>query len=343
MLWKGEKENPSMASFGLTLANRGVIIGAVTVPDLLAMAKRGEDSGAFDAVWVGDSLLAKPRLESITLLSALAVATKKVRLAVGCMATFPQRHPALLAHQWASLDVISAGRAWLAVCLGGPNEQSPAQALEHRVMGIKDTERVVRLEEGITILRKLFGEEKASHKGRFYEFEDVTIQPRPIQNPMPIWIASNPTGLTWKDGASAPSPAVERGLRRVARFADGWMTNKVTPDEFKSQWQRILQMAREEGRDPSKIGSSLYHNINIKEDRQVALHESKAFLDKYYTSNFSMKFVEGFTTAGTPEQCIEDLKRYFDAGIEHITLRMTSWDQTGQMKRFLEEVAPTFH
>ena len=46
-----------MGTFGLTLANRGVIIGAVTVPELFDMAKRGEDSGAFDAVWVGDSLL----------------------------------------------------------------------------------------------------------------------------------------------------------------------------------------------------------------------------------------------------------------------------------------------
>jgi alkanesulfonate monooxygenase SsuD/methylene tetrahydromethanopterin reductase-like flavin-dependent oxidoreductase (luciferase family) len=331
-----------MGTFGLTLANRGVIIGAVTVPELFDMARRGEDSGAFDAVWVGDSLLAKPRLESIALLSALAAITKKVRLAVGCMATFPQRHPALLAQQWASLDVISNGRAWLAVCLGGPNEQSLAQALEHKVMGIKDTERVGRLEEGITILRKLFHEEKASHKGRFYEFEGVTIQPRPIQNPVPIWIASNPTGLTWKDGASAPGAAVERGLRRVARFADGWMTNKVTPEEFRSQWKRIQAMAREEGREPAKMGSSLYHNINIKEDRRAALDESKAFLDKYYTSNFSMKFVEGFTTAGTPKQCIEELRAYFAARLDHITLRMTSWDQTGQLNRFLKEVAPAF-
>jgi alkanesulfonate monooxygenase SsuD/methylene tetrahydromethanopterin reductase-like flavin-dependent oxidoreductase (luciferase family) len=101
-------------------------------------------------------------------------------------------------------------------------------------------------------------------------------------------------------------------------------------------------MAKEEGRDSSKLGSALYHNINIKESRQNALDESKAFLDKYYTSNFSMKFVEGFTTAGTPKQCIDELKAYFDAGIEHITLRMTSWDQTGQLKRFLEEVVPGF-
>jgi alkanesulfonate monooxygenase SsuD/methylene tetrahydromethanopterin reductase-like flavin-dependent oxidoreductase (luciferase family) len=128
----------------------------------------------------------------------------------------------------------------------------------------------------------------------------------------------------------------------VAKYADGWMTNKVTPEEFKSQWARILAMAKEEGRDPSKLGSSLYHNININENRQAALDESKAFLDKYYTSNFSMKFVEGFTTAGSPQQCITELKAYFDAGIEHITLRMTSWEQEKHLKRFLEEVVPAF-
>jgi alkanesulfonate monooxygenase SsuD/methylene tetrahydromethanopterin reductase-like flavin-dependent oxidoreductase (luciferase family) len=55
-----------------------------------------------------------------------------------------------------------------------------------------------------------------------------------------------------------------------------------------------------------------------------------------------MKFVEGFTTAGSPQQCIDELKAYFAAGLQHITLRMTSWDQTGQLKRFLEEVAPAF-
>lgn len=329
-----------MASFGLTLANRGVIIGALKAVDLLNLARQAEASGVFDTIWVGDSLLAKPRLESVTLLSALAAVTSKVRLAVGCMATFVHRHPALFAQQWASLDVLSNGRAWLAVCLGGPNEQSPAQALEHSLMGIKANERVGRLEEGIVILRKLFHEEKASHKGHFYEFEGVTIQPRPVQNPLPIWIASNPTGLTWKDGASASQSVIERSLRRVARFADGWMTNKVPPDQFRTMWTRIQGMAREEGRDPANLGSALYHNLNVNEDRKAALQESKAFLDKYYTSNFSPAFVEGFTTAGSPKHCVEELKAYFDSGLNHVTLRMTSWDQQGQLKRFLNEVAP---
>src|SRR6266853_201351 len=328
------------ASFGLILANRAVVLGACQARDLIELSQHAEASGAFDTLWVGDSLLAKPRLEAVALLSALAGATSRLRLAVGCMATFVHRHPLLLAQQWASLDVLSGGRALLAVCLGGPDEQSAAQALEHRVMRIRSSERVGRLEEGIQILRKVFTGEKVSHQGEFYQFEGVKIEPRPVQQPCPIWIASNPTGLTWKGGASASDTAVERGFRRVARFADGWMTNKVTPDEFRKQWARIGAMAREEGRDPAKLGSALYHNINIGEDRQKGLEETKAFLDKYYTSNFSREFVEQWTIAGGPKQCVDELRAYFAAGVGHVALRFGSWDQVGQFKRFLCEVAP---
>jgi alkanesulfonate monooxygenase SsuD/methylene tetrahydromethanopterin reductase-like flavin-dependent oxidoreductase (luciferase family) len=332
----------AQSSFGLILANRAVVLGKITVRELIDLTIEAEGAGIFDTVWVGDSLLAKPRLESVTLLSTLAGVTTRMRLGVGCMATFVHRHPVILAHQWASLDVISGGRAWLAVCLGGPNEAGAAQALEHAAMSIQASERVGRLEEGIVILRKVFGEEKASHEGRFYRFEGITIQPRPIQQPCPIWIASNPTGLTWKGGASAAEAAVERSYRRVARYADGWMTNKLSPDEFRREWRRIVTMAREEGRDPGRLGSALYHNININGDRRAALDESKSFLDTYYTSKFSPSFVEGWTVAGSPKQCIADLSAYFEAGVGHMALRLSSWDQRGQLRRFLDEVAPAF-
>jgi alkanesulfonate monooxygenase SsuD/methylene tetrahydromethanopterin reductase-like flavin-dependent oxidoreductase (luciferase family) len=330
------------ASFGLILPNRAVILGAVTARDLIELTVEGEASGAFDTVWVGDSLLAKPRLESVTLLAALTAVTTKVRLGVGCMATFAHRHPVLLAQQWASLDVLSGGRSWLVVCLGGPNEAGAAQALEHAVMGIQARERIGRLEEGIVILRQLFHAKNVSHQGQYYQFDGVTLQPSPVQNPCPIWIASNPTGLTWRGGGSASEAVIERSFRRVARYADGWMTNKVTPEQFRQQWGRITAMAHEEGRDPTHLGSALYHNINIHEDRQTALEESKTFLDKYYSANFNPSFVEGWTAAGTPKQCIEELQTYFDAGVEHLSLRLTSWDQRGQLKRFLQDVAPAF-
>jgi alkanesulfonate monooxygenase SsuD/methylene tetrahydromethanopterin reductase-like flavin-dependent oxidoreductase (luciferase family) len=329
-----------MHSFGLILANRAVVLGAVKARDLLDIAVEGERAGVFDAVWVGDSLLAKPRLESVTLLSALAGVTERVRLAVGCMATFVHRHPVMLAQQWASLDVLSGGRSLLAVCLGGPDSANAAQAAEHAVMGIASGERVERLEEGIRVLRTLFGGKGASHAGRFYRFENVTLEPRPVQDPCPIWIASNPTGLTWKGGASASEAAVERGLRRVARYADGWMTNKLSPAEFAQQLGRVRAMAREEGRDPTALGSALYHNINVNEDRAAALEESKTFLDAYYTARFSPQFVEQWTVAGGPKECAAQLRAYFAAGLGHMALRLASWDQRGQLARFLGDVVP---
>ncbi len=329
-------------TFGLVLANRAVVLGAIKARDLIDLTVEAERAGCFDAVWAGDSLLAKPRLESITTLSALAGATSKVRLGVACMATFPHRHPVMLAHEWASLDVISNGRSWLVACIGGPNEQSRLQALEHAAMGVEPKDRAARLEEGITILRRLFSEKDVTHRGRFYQFEGVTILPPPVQQPCPIWIASNPTGLTWKGGASAAPDVVDRSYRRVARYADGWMTNKLTPDEFRQEWARITALAREEGRDPGKLGSALYHNIHIQEDRAQALADSRAFLEKYYTSKFSPEFVEKWTVAGSPRECVAQLRAYFDAGVDHMALRLASWDQRGQLERFLAEVAPAF-
>ena len=329
-------------SFGLILANRAVVLGALKARQLLDLAVDAERAHVFDAVWVGDSLLAKPRLESVTLLSALAGVTARVRLRVGCLATFVHRHPVLFGQQWASLDVLSSGRAWLVVCLGGPSDANAAQAAEHAVMGVRSSERVARLEEGVVILKKLFHETPASHHGRFYSFDGVTLEPRPVQNPCPVWIASNPTGLTWKGGASASQAAVERAYRRVARFADGWMTNKLSPAEFRVEFARVRAMAREEGRDPATLGSALYHNINVNEDRAKALEESKAFLDAYYTAKFTPEFVEQWTVAGTPRKCAADLQAYFDAGVGHMALRLSSWDQPGQLERFLGEVLPAF-
>jgi len=327
-------------SIGLILANRAVVLGKVSARDLIDLTVEAEGAGVFDTVWVGDSLLAKPRLESVTLLSALAGVTTRLRLGVGCMATFVHRHPVLFAHQWASLDVLSKGRAWLAVCLGGPNEAGAAQALEHAAMSVQASERVGRLEEGIVILRKLFHGAKVSHAGPFYTFDGVTIEPHPVQDPCPIWIASNPTGLTWKGGASASESTVERGLRRVARYADGWMTNKLSPSEFAEQFGRIRAMAREEGRDPAALGSALYHNINITEDRAAGLEEAKAFLDAYYTAKFSPQFVEQWTIAGPPKECVAQLRAYYAAGLGHMALRLASWKQQAQLDRFLAEVAP---
>src|SRR5437762_178972 len=231
-----------------------------------------------------------------------------------------------------TLGLILANRA---VVLGAIKARD---LLEHAVMGIASAERVERLEEGIVILRALFAEGKASHAGRFYRFDNVALQPKPVQRPLPIWIASNPTGLTWKQGASASAAVVERGFRRVAKYADGWMTNKLSPSEVAEQFGRIRAMAKEEGRDPAALGSALYHNLNVNKDRQAGLEESKKFLDAYYSTNFTAKFVEQWTISGDPKSCAAELRAYANAGLGHMALRLASWDQRGQLRRLLDEV-----
>src|SRR5215472_4640242 len=103
--------------FGLTLPNRGVIIGATTVEELLELAEKAEEAG-WDSVWVGDSIFAKPRLDALVLLGALAARTKRVKLGPACFASTPLRNALLLAYQWASLDFLSGGRTVFVSCQG---------------------------------------------------------------------------------------------------------------------------------------------------------------------------------------------------------------------------------
>src|SRR5690349_5512442 len=178
-----------MSSFGLTLSNRAILIQGQSVSDLIDMAVEAENTGRIDAVWVGDSIISKPRLECIPLLGGIAARTSRVKLGVACMATIAQRNPVLLALQWASLDVLSKGRTWLAACMGYPASQHPMAAKELEIMGVQSRERPGRMEEMLQGLRLLWTEEHASFQGKYYSFTDVNLLPKPAQNPCPIYIA----------------------------------------------------------------------------------------------------------------------------------------------------------
>ncbi len=151
--------------WGVSLPNRGVLFGLTNIDTLLEAAVLAEQSGVFESVWFGDSLIHKPRIESIVMLSAAAARTHKVRLGVICMASFPVRHPVLVAIQWASLDQLSKGRTILGVCIGGGHEG------EMRAFGIQKSERVERLTEGIKLIRRIWGDEEVNHLGKYYKVE----------------------------------------------------------------------------------------------------------------------------------------------------------------------------
>jgi alkanesulfonate monooxygenase SsuD/methylene tetrahydromethanopterin reductase-like flavin-dependent oxidoreductase (luciferase family) len=317
----------SRVSFGFTIPQRGVLFGVATWPQMIALAREADQIALFDSLWVGDSVMAKPRPDSISLLGALSAATTRLKLGVGCMASFPIRDPIVFALQWATLDLISTGRMVLAVCTG--IVAGGVSAREGSAWGIKDTARGNRMAENIEICRRLWSEDRVSFRGKYHSFDNVSITPRPIQQPCPIWIAANPQ----------PREA-EKPLRRVVRIADGWMSANAFPGLFAANWEKLAAYLKEAGKDPATYPTIAYHNVNINPDRTAALQESKRFLDEYYGPVFAPPMVEGWTAAGTPKQCAEDLRAIAQGGAKAIALRITAWDQAGQLQRLVHEVLP---
>jgi alkanesulfonate monooxygenase SsuD/methylene tetrahydromethanopterin reductase-like flavin-dependent oxidoreductase (luciferase family) len=321
-------------TFGLTLSNRAVVTRGTQPKDLIDMAVRAEASGRVQAVWVGDSILSKPRLECMPLLGAIAGHTSRLRLGVACMATIAQRNPVLLALQWSSLDVLSGGRTWLAACMGYPASQHSTAAKELDVMGIASKERPGRLEEMIQALRVLWSDEHASFRGRYYSFDDVNLLPKPVQQPCPIYIAGTPRA------SSIGERGVERSLRRIARHADGWMTNQIELPLLKDHVKRLREMLVEDGRDPDKFKTVLYYGISVNQHQEQAFREAKAFLDSYYLKDFSREGVEIWNACGPVEHCVRSLQSFMDAGVDHITIRPIGQNLDEQFRIYLEEVLP---
>jgi alkanesulfonate monooxygenase SsuD/methylene tetrahydromethanopterin reductase-like flavin-dependent oxidoreductase (luciferase family) len=319
--------------FGLTLPNRGVLFGATTPGQLLEISREADQSNVWSTIWVGDSLVAKPRLESITLLSAIAAVTNRVRLGPACFASFTTRHPVELAIQWASLDLIAEGRTILCVCLGGAGNGD--WGTESRILEIERSQRLPRFEEGIQTLRELWTQDRVNHRGQIWNFEDYELLPKPQQKPHPpIWIANNPHTV------GGDERALERSFRRVARLADGWMTHSIPPDEFVRRWGRVKEYAQEEGRAIPDDATCLYHNINVNPDRGAAMAETKKFLDLYYTANFTPERIDQWAAVGSVDYCVESLRAWKKSGIGEITLRLCSWDQASQFEKVVNEVLP---
>lgn len=328
--------------WGLSVPNRGIVIGAGDPKDLLAMCEDADRSELFDAVFTGDSLIAKPRLDAIVFLSMVAARTRRVALGTACMASFIFRHPIVLANQWAALDRMSDGRTLLVACIGGgpdtrSGHYSPSGAkweIEFQAMGMTTAERVGRMTEGIGILRELWTGHPVTHHGRYHRFDDVQISVTPVQSPCPIAIASNP------QPPYADEAMVDRALRRVGRIADGWMVEMSTPEEFRARRGRILETAREAGRDPLPETAMIHFYVNVQDDSDTAFGEARKFYEAYHAGAFPESYLRWRLVTGTPEEVVDRITRFIDAGCTLPIIRFASWDPVGQMRRAMEQVIP---
>ena len=188
-------------------------------------------------------------------------------------------------------------------------------------MGIAPDDRRKHMIENMHVLRHLWTKDNEPFDGQFVKFTNITLEPKPVQNPCPIWLATNAERLS---KGQADFGGSEFALTRVGQVADGWMTHSVSPEGFRKSWDFILAGGREQGRDMSRFDHVLYHHINVNDDREQALADSKKFLDLYYTANYSKERLEAWLTYGSPRDCIEHLKRYKAHGCRRITFRIST-------------------
>ena len=161
-------------NFGVTLSNRGVLVGLTTPKALLQLADAVEASPHMDWVWCGDALFVNRRLDALTLLAAVAGRTERVLLGPACMGSFALRNPMVLAYEWASLDVISDGRTRMVACSGGGT--GPIWEAETQAMGYKAEDRHKLMVEAMAVMRHLWTKDNEPFEGQFFKFKDLTLR-----------------------------------------------------------------------------------------------------------------------------------------------------------------------
>jgi alkanesulfonate monooxygenase SsuD/methylene tetrahydromethanopterin reductase-like flavin-dependent oxidoreductase (luciferase family) len=299
---------------GYLLPTREQIMeGEPRAAPLLELAERAEHLG-FDSIWAGDSLLARPRHEPLTLLAA--VASRLTRVSVGTAVLLPAlRNPVLLAHQVATLDQVAEGRLILGV---GIATDLPNIRAEFTAAGVPFEKRVGRLLEGLALARALWSGQIIDWDGR-WKVERGVLGPTPYRpGGPPIWI-----------GGAQPA-----SLERAARHFDGWIPLSPGPDEWGRQWKELKDIAVRAGRDPSALTGAMYLTIALDTDAERANRQLDDFLERYYSRPAALMRKGQACYAGGAEGLAELLRSYASAGVSHLVLRLA-----GDHERHLETVA----
>ena len=274
-------------------------LGMPSADELVRVAARAEEWG-LDSFWLSDHLLApSPELDVVATLSMLAAHTSRMKLGPSVL-LLNLRHPLMVAKAFASLDYLSGGRMVMAVGTG-------ANVADYALCGVPAESRGKRLDEGIEVLRTVWKDRKASYHGKFFNFDDVTIEPRPAprtnndSGTMDIWVGGK------SDGA----------LKRTARLADGFFASFQTPDEYATSINKIREYAAGYGRANARIEAGLILLCRIAGSREKALDEMKPMLAAM--GRGAEQFLER-SVFGSPEDVIGRLSEYTQHGLDKFVL-----------------------
>jgi alkanesulfonate monooxygenase SsuD/methylene tetrahydromethanopterin reductase-like flavin-dependent oxidoreductase (luciferase family) len=314
--WQPAADRPHI---GVVLPTREALtLGAHLVSDFGAQA----EALGFDSVWAGDSLLARPLLDPIVSLAAVAARTTTIRLGTGVLLV-PMRQPVLTAHAIASLDQLSSGRTVLGL---GRGFDLPETRREFMAAGVEFARRTLRLEQTIELWRALWSGSGGgvTATGADWRIDDVELRPRPAQEGgPPIWLA----------GFGAPM------FERVGAIADGWLPYPPRPDLYRDGWAGVSDAATRAGR-AGMVAPAVMATIAVDSTGQPSANVLEAYIQTFYGYPLEVVSLIQATFAGSADACASWLRDYWDAGARGFILRLAvPLDTIGGSLQHLDLVA----
>ena len=274
------------------------------------------EDGGVDSIWQSDRLVSpQPALEPMALMAALAGGTQRLKFGMNVV-VLPLRDPLLVAKQCASIDHLSNGRLLPAFGVGN------ARSADWETAGLSPRSRGARADEALDLLARLWSERDVSFRGEYYSAHGLTIEPRPVQQPLPLWIG----------GAS------EAAIRRTARVGTGWLGGLHTVAQTRETVSAIRRAAAEAGRpiDEDHYGATFAFRFGSRDDAPV--ERAVAPLRR-----LGEEVLESYLAVGAAQAIVRRLEAFVEAGVSKFVLRPLADDDRGmldQSRRLVEEVLP---
>lgn len=295
--------------FGLLLPHFGE---HASKDNLLRGSQRAEELG-FDSVWVRDHLVFEPHGEmekpdrsfydALTTLTAIGAVTNKIELGTGSL--IPFRHPLLTALMAGTITQLVGPRLILGFGAGTFDHEFDA-------IGWGDKDRVEMVRSNAKIFERVFTENNVSYSDDIFSFEDITIEPKPVGGKIPFWYCG----------------ATPRSARLAVEFADGWMPGRISLATMVQRIQTMRDLSSEQGKKMPTV--AVIPPTSIEATREEALRDvnipgllawaNKAkFTVKPPSGTFeTVDDLEGQLIAGSPDEAVEQVKKFADIGVEHL-------------------------
>jgi len=290
--------------------------GADFLWKLIDLCERTE----IDSLWLSERLSSPiPVPEPMTTLAAVAARTTRLKFGPSVFIT-PFRTPVMAAREIAMIDYLSGGRMLPAFGIGVEQER------EFLAAGVPFKERGRRTDEAIAIMRRCWSDNEVTFEGEFWKLDRITVLPKPVQQPMPLWIGGNS----------------EAAMRRAGRLGDGWIPSFIPPARFAEGVARTQQFATDAGRTVPVDHFGVLVNFCLAADAASARALAGPFIPRGRVDDATL---EACTAFGPPALLDERIREYVRGGASKFIVRpMCPADRMlDQLAQLADEVVPAIH